>query len=164
MGARVIACAASDEKLAACKQLGAGEVINYETEDLRERVKQDGTDEEILEWCFEKGRRLNQGDLVVWSAFVSKLGWRDFATPNLEEAKRKHGLTNRDERIQRSAKRDEEEASIGEHEQPSEKEEGPFHRIRWSAPWTALAGAAPRCARRAFAPSVGPGWQPPGCA
>ena len=65
--------------------------------DLRERVKQGGTDEEILEWCFEKGRRLNQGDLVVWSAFVSKLGWRDFATQNLEEAKRKHGLTNRDD-------------------------------------------------------------------
>ncbi len=27
--------------------------------DLIERVKQGGTDEEILEWCFEKGRRLN---------------------------------------------------------------------------------------------------------
>jgi len=40
MEARVIACASSDEKLAACKQLGADEVINYETEDLRERVKQ----------------------------------------------------------------------------------------------------------------------------
>src|SRR5438552_7236688 len=40
MGARVIACASSSEKLAACKQLGADEVINYETEDLRERVKQ----------------------------------------------------------------------------------------------------------------------------
>src|SRR5207247_1134743 len=25
--------------------------------DLRERVLQGGTDEEILEWCFEKGRR-----------------------------------------------------------------------------------------------------------
>jgi len=39
MGARVIACASSDEKLAACKQLGADELINYETEDLRERIK-----------------------------------------------------------------------------------------------------------------------------
>jgi len=65
--------------------------------DLCERVKQGGTNEEILEWCFEKGRRLNQGDLVVWNAFVSKSGWRDFATPNLEEAKRKHGLADRDD-------------------------------------------------------------------
>jgi Domain of unknown function (DUF5069) len=63
--------------------------------DLRERVLQGGTDEEILEWCFEKGRRLNRGDLVVWNGFASKLGWRDFATPNLEEAKRKHDLADR---------------------------------------------------------------------
>ena len=40
MGARVIACASTSEKLAACKQLGADELINYETEDLRERIKQ----------------------------------------------------------------------------------------------------------------------------
>ena len=63
--------------------------------DLRDRVPQGGTDEEILEWCFEKGRRLNQGDLVVWNGFVSKLGWRDFATPRLEERKRKHGIADR---------------------------------------------------------------------
>jgi hypothetical protein len=35
--------------------------------DLIERVKQGGTDEEILQWCFEKGRRLNEGDLFVWN-------------------------------------------------------------------------------------------------
>jgi gluconokinase len=37
--------------------------LNYV--DLRERVLQGGTDEEIIEWCFEKGRRLNEGDIVV---------------------------------------------------------------------------------------------------
>jgi hypothetical protein len=63
--------------------------------DLIERVKQGGTDEEILEWCFEKGHRLNEGDLLVWNGFVSKLGWRDFATPVLEEAKKKHNLADR---------------------------------------------------------------------
>ena len=40
MGARVIAAASSDEKLAVCKEHGADEVINYATEDLRERVKE----------------------------------------------------------------------------------------------------------------------------
>jgi NADPH2:quinone reductase len=38
MGARVIAAASSDDKLAICKQHGADEVINYATEDLRDRV------------------------------------------------------------------------------------------------------------------------------
>jgi NADPH:quinone reductase len=39
MGARVIAAASSDEKLAVCKQHGADALINYSTEDLRERIK-----------------------------------------------------------------------------------------------------------------------------
>ena len=39
MGARVIACASSDEKLATCKTHGADDVINYATEDLREAIK-----------------------------------------------------------------------------------------------------------------------------
>jgi gluconokinase len=63
--------------------------------DLRERVKQGGTDEEILEWCFENGRRLNEGDLMIWNSFSSKLGWNDFATPRLERLKQKHGITDR---------------------------------------------------------------------
>ena len=39
LGARVIACASSDEKLAVCRQHGADECINYASEDLRERIK-----------------------------------------------------------------------------------------------------------------------------
>lgn len=39
MGARVIACASSEDKLALCRERGADETINYATEDLRERIK-----------------------------------------------------------------------------------------------------------------------------
>jgi NADPH2:quinone reductase len=39
LGARVIAAASSDEKLALCRQHGAAEGINYAAEDLRERVR-----------------------------------------------------------------------------------------------------------------------------
>lgn len=39
MGAKVIAAASSDEKLALCREYGADETINYATEDLKERVK-----------------------------------------------------------------------------------------------------------------------------
>ena len=40
MGARVIAAASSDAKLALCRDNGADEVINYASDDLRTRVKQ----------------------------------------------------------------------------------------------------------------------------
>jgi len=39
-GARVIAAASSDDKLAVAKKYGADELINYSTEDLRERMKE----------------------------------------------------------------------------------------------------------------------------
>jgi NADPH2:quinone reductase len=39
LGARVIACASSAEKLAVCREHGADEVIDYANEDLRERIK-----------------------------------------------------------------------------------------------------------------------------
>jgi len=39
LGARVIACASSEEKLAVCREHGADETINYAAEDLRERIK-----------------------------------------------------------------------------------------------------------------------------
>ena len=39
LGAHVIACASSEEKLAVCRQHGADETINYASEDMRARVK-----------------------------------------------------------------------------------------------------------------------------
>ena len=68
--------------------------VNYDA--LRERVLEGGSDDEILEWCFEKGRRLNEGDLFVWNGFATKLGWRDRLTPRLEA--RKKALGGRQER------------------------------------------------------------------
>src|SRR6185295_16399558 len=38
-GARVIACASTDDKLAVCRAHGADDTINYANEDLRERIK-----------------------------------------------------------------------------------------------------------------------------
>jgi len=40
MGARVIAAASTDEKLAACRRAGADDLINYATQDLRARLKE----------------------------------------------------------------------------------------------------------------------------
>jgi len=40
MGAKVIACASTDEKLAFCRECGADEVVNYSNEDLKIRLKE----------------------------------------------------------------------------------------------------------------------------
>ena len=50
MGAKVIACASTDEKLALCKEYGAEEGINYSTEDLKTRIKEltDGKGADII--------------------------------------------------------------------------------------------------------------------
>jgi NADPH2:quinone reductase len=40
LGARVVACASSGEKLEVCRQHGADATVNYTAEDLRERIKE----------------------------------------------------------------------------------------------------------------------------
>jgi len=40
MGARVIAAASSEDKLALCRQVGADETINYSTENLKDRINE----------------------------------------------------------------------------------------------------------------------------
>jgi hypothetical protein len=42
-----------------------------------------------------EGPPLNEGDLLVWNAFVKEFGWNDFATPRLERRKREQGITDR---------------------------------------------------------------------
>ncbi len=71
--------------------------VNYT--DLKARVLAGDTDEQIFAWCQQNGRPLNDTDLLVWNAYVSKLGWNDFATPNLARNKKENGLAHRDDII-----------------------------------------------------------------
>jgi NADPH2:quinone reductase len=53
LGARVIAAAGSEEKLAVCRQRGADELIDYNREDLKERAKEltDGAGVDVVYDC-----------------------------------------------------------------------------------------------------------------
>ncbi len=62
---------------------------------LCERIRQGGSDEEIAEWCFEHGLRLNKVQRRVWNEFARKLGWNDHATKFLEKVKQEEGLQHR---------------------------------------------------------------------
>jgi hypothetical protein len=63
--------------------------------DLKKRVLEGGTDEEILAWCQSKGRAINAEDILTWNGFARNRGWRDEATINLEKNKAESGLAHR---------------------------------------------------------------------
>jgi hypothetical protein len=69
--------------------------VNYD--DLVERTLQGGSDEEILEWCFECGRRPSEEEIEIWNAFILKRGWRDAGSADLAAAKKRNGWENRDD-------------------------------------------------------------------
>jgi len=54
-----------------------------------------GTDEEIQEWCFTTGRRLDEVDIQIWNDFVRKRGWNDSASGRLATWKEESGHTGR---------------------------------------------------------------------
>ena len=60
-------------------------------------VKQGGTDEEILEWCYAKGRRPAADDIEVWNEYMRKRGWRDEIAEFLTRRKKEAGMAGRSE-------------------------------------------------------------------
>src|SRR4051812_28882722 len=49
--------------------------VAYEA--LQARTLADGTDEEILAWIQQHGRKLTELDALIWNGFSAKRGWRD---------------------------------------------------------------------------------------
>src|SRR5437867_9931069 len=65
--------------------------------ELVDRTLKGGSDEEILEWCFERGRRPSEEEIAIWNTFLRKRGWRDEASEELAESKKEAGFGNRDD-------------------------------------------------------------------
>jgi len=64
---------------------------------LVKRTLRGGSDEAILEWCFERGRKPNDEEIAIWNAFLSKRGWRDDASTDLQAAKERSGFGDRED-------------------------------------------------------------------
>jgi len=62
---------------------------------LQDRVLAGGSDEEILEWCFQMGRRPDAEQIEIWNGFMLKRGWRDGASPSFAQQKAEAGLAER---------------------------------------------------------------------
>lgn len=71
--------------------------LRVEYEQLRERVLEGGSDEEILSWCFARGVRPSDDQIEVWNEFMRKRGWRDSGSAELTQAKNERGFGARDD-------------------------------------------------------------------
>jgi Domain of unknown function (DUF5069) len=71
--------------------------LQVDYDQLVERVKQDGTDEEILHWCFAMGRTPTEDDMFVWNEFMRKRGWNDEVSDILNRRKKEAGMAGRSE-------------------------------------------------------------------
>lgn len=57
-----------------------------------ETLKSNKSDEQLLEWAFQNGRRPDDEEIEIWNAFMSKRGWRDNGTARLHERLAEIGL------------------------------------------------------------------------
>ena len=70
--------------------------LGVDYNELVDRTLKGGSDEEILEWCFKRGRKPSEEEIKIWNAFLLKRGWRDEASADLKAAKKREGLEDRD--------------------------------------------------------------------
>jgi Domain of unknown function (DUF5069) len=71
--------------------------LDVQYHDVVRRARKGGTDEEILWWCFDKGRRPSETDIFVWNEFMRKRGWNDDISETLKRRKKEAGMAGRSE-------------------------------------------------------------------
>ena len=69
--------------------------LHVEYPAMVERVLAGGSDEEILAWCSAQGRQPNEEEILIFNAFMTKRGWHDDSSEDLEEMKYKRGIAGR---------------------------------------------------------------------
>ena len=69
--------------------------LRVDYDQLVRRMKEGGTDEEILEWCFTSGRQPSEEDIYVWNEFMRKRGWNDEVSEIVERRKAEAGMNDR---------------------------------------------------------------------
>ena len=74
-----------------CRFLG----VSFEA--LTQRTLEGGSDEEVLEWCFQNGRRPDAEQIEIWNAFMTKRGWNDELSETLIRRKKESALESRDD-------------------------------------------------------------------
>jgi len=69
--------------------------LHVEYRGIIDQVGTGRSDEDILEWAYQAGRRPPQDEIRCWNSFMTKCGWRDQSTTSLNRWKKLLGLENR---------------------------------------------------------------------
>jgi gluconokinase len=69
--------------------------LHLDYAEVAARVREGGSDDDMLEWAFTAGRRPNETEIDMWNDFMRKLGWRDQASEILGRRKREAGMEGR---------------------------------------------------------------------
>jgi hypothetical protein len=85
----------SDYKVGAGTDLRVCRFLQVDYPALAARVHAGATDEQALEWCFGQGRKPAEEEIFMFNAFLTKRGWRDIQTPELEQMKFKRSFAHR---------------------------------------------------------------------
>jgi Domain of unknown function (DUF5069) len=68
-------------------------------DDVKKRVAAGDSDEAILDWCLQNGRKPTAEDIETWSGFMIKRGWRDEASERVAFRLKEAGMENRDKDV-----------------------------------------------------------------
>ena len=67
--------------------------VNYA--DLVDRVKQGGSDQEILQWCYNVGSTPEPEQKKIWNDYMRKSGWRDEVSARVQSRLEDANLAHR---------------------------------------------------------------------
>ena len=73
------------------------EFLHIEYPALVERVLAGGSDAEILAWCFAHGRKPSEEEIFIFNTFLTKRGWHDDSSEELEQMKQRRGFAGRND-------------------------------------------------------------------
>ena len=71
--------------------------LGVKYEEIAARAKESASDEEILNWAFEHGRKSSEEEMEIWNEFMRKCGWNDDISETLARRKRESELSDRDD-------------------------------------------------------------------
>ena len=71
------------------------EFLNVDYATLAVKVREGGSDEDLLGWCFATGRRPQEGEIFMWNEYLRKCGWNDHYSERLRTRLEGLGMAGR---------------------------------------------------------------------